>query len=570
MIALFLIAQVVLAGKITGDLLDPEGEVVSGGLVIAYDHRLNSYSGSSDELGHFSIEVVDDRQYWLQVLPPAGSGLAEELGLGEWKLCAAHRYEVGSQVEWPLRAAAVVSGRLVTGEGEPASDVDLTGWPVLSGDLAPATDTTDADGVFVLEGIHPAAGGIRIQASGEAWPTQYLPVAYEESDADLFPIVGGEQSEIGDQPLLRGITIAGEVLGPEGPVDGAMVRVYSPGKVRSTSAVLGWYEVAGLPPGEALSWASADGLATTYYPDADRPGDRVAVIEEGEVYTELDLNLPVEARLHGVLEAAGSVEGTSVLLYNDARTVGFGAQVDGDGRFEIGGLHGGNYTIELFGGSVGLTDDMVRDEHGGPRVVGIPAGGVLDIALELERGATLAVSARDMYSGEPVEGISITGTERFFGRVVAGTADRDGNAEVTGISSGHWDFKATYSRYCHGDPDWVPVYYPDGRSESDSLALKLAAGESAFWEVLVAPDHDSDEMDDVWEEANGLDPARADGDEDLDGDGLTNLEEYRAGTSPNDADVARGCGCRGERGGAGILWLPLLAIRRRSRSDAPP
>jgi hypothetical protein len=226
--------------------------------------------------------------------------------------------------------------------------VELTGWPVLSGDLAPATTTSDAAGEFELVGIHPGVGGVRVEVAGESWPTQYLPGVYEENEAELVPVADGALTELGERTLLGGIGISGEIRGPEGLVDGATVRVYSPGKVRSTSSVDGWYEVAGMPPGEALAWASAEGLATTYYPDADRPGDRVAVDEEGQVYAEMHLELPSEARFEGQVQALLPTEGASILLYNDTRTVGFGAQVDEDGRFEIGGLHGGSYTLEIF------------------------------------------------------------------------------------------------------------------------------------------------------------------------------------------------------------------------------
>lgn len=51
----------------------------------------------------------------------------------------------------------------------------------------------------------------------------------------------------------------------------------------------------------------------------------------------------------------------------------------------------------------------------------------------------------------------------------------------------------------------------------------------------VVIDKDEDGLTDEYELANGLDPNKDDADEDLDGDGFTNFEEFEAKTKPNDA-----------------------------------
>ncbi len=75
------------------------------------------------------------------------------------------------------------------------------------------------------------------------------------------------------------------------------------------------------------------------------------------------------------------------------------------------------------------------------------------------------------------------------------------------------------------------------------IAAQADAGDHYGYEdgpasIIVEPvgdDQDADGMPDDWETEHGLDPGDpADADQDLDGDGFTNLEEFRAGTDPTD------------------------------------
>lgn len=65
---------------------------------------------------------------------------------------------------------------------------------------------------------------------------------------------------------------------------------------------------------------------------------------------------------------------------------------------------------------------------------------------------------------------------------------------------------------------------------------------TSFDDLLVAFDNplfvdaDHDGMDDAWETAHGLDATRNDRNDDLDGDGLTNIQEYVLGTDPGNVD----------------------------------
>ncbi len=74
-----------------------------------------------------------------------------------------------------------------------------------------------------------------------------------------------------------------------------------------------------------------------------------------------------------------------------------------------------------------------------------------------------------------------------------------------------------------------------------------AAGDAAFLNAITwaafdeqIPDSDNDGLPDAWEEANFGDITLYDGDDDPDGDGFKNIEEYEAGSNPNNADSVPG------------------------------
>jgi hypothetical protein len=122
--------------------------------------------------------------------------------------------------------------------------------------------------------------------------------------------------------------------------------------------------------------------------------------------------------------------------------------------------------------------------------------------------------------GTVVFSVSVNGTGPFTYRWKKGTTTvttltLDARQSFFGLSNVQAAAAATYS---------VVVGNVLGNSRTTPTAT-----------LSVIADSDGDGIPDAWETAFGLDPRLSDSGQDPDSDGLTNLEEYLAGTDPQDA-----------------------------------
>ncbi len=563
-------------GTLGGTVRDSSsGAGVPDAIVVAYDLRLSYEYTVTDDTGAWSLPDLPAGSWRLRVLPADADDHVSRFWPATRDFCTAERVQVDEgatvdSVDFSLEQGASATGTLVDQAGAPVAGaiVSATGAdPEVAGYSRDAT--SDADGRFTLRGLDVVAGdstGWRCEVEVDGWPIQYLgdTPTYDADDAEVFD-VPATGSDLGELSLLDGIAVGGQVRGPDGPVADATVHAYASSQILSvTTDADGRYDAVGLPPGSVLVWSTPEGLATTYYPDADRPEELVDVLDEGEIRDDLDLDAPAEAVLEARFVAAG--DQVRAMLYNSTYTVGKGTSTDDDGVLRIDGLHGGAYTLFAWGADAGLVNAWLGEVDGEPTPFSIEEEQTLELTVELDPGARLSGSVTDDF-GAPVYGAAVALTPSG-GDTWSTVTDRDGTWTMGGLPAGDWQLTVSYGPYCAEDPGYVAVAWPGEVDATQAEALALATGEQRGGLDLELPrDDEHDRMGDRWEAEVGLDTSRDDSAEDPDGDGLTNLEEYLLGSDPLAADGATG-GCGGCGGGSGaalllVLQLPALVRRRR-------
>ena len=571
------------AGTLTGTVRGADGTPLANTEVLAINMRLQAIRTNTSEDGRFSFPMLPEGRYRVSAIPDSDDPHTPRYYPDHLHYCDGEILTVSStpvHADLTLPLGDQIWGTILDSDATPLSGVRVRAHT--ESGAGTRESWTDSEGLFHIKGLEHNENW-QLQAAVSGWPIQWWGGTYENESASWVP--SAENPTLPTWTLLDGVMVEGTVQGPEGPVHEATVRGYGSGQLVQTSGdTSGHYSIIGLPPGDVLTWATADGFADTYLPDHDRPSEVVEVPNEGDIASNLDIEMPWEATVQIYLEGnaprtGGDLSGLTVTLYNDTRTVGRGDQTNELGEVILGGLHGGTYEVFVYGSDAGHPDDWLRNEAGEVQTIVVEAeqdNG--PYTFELPPASTLEGHIVDDY-GIPIPGSAVVLTtpknesnEDVPGTVLIATANKDGYFSLVGIPDGNWDAKVQFAPYCETDPGFVPSYW---RGEVDPLMSTPIYIDQSHpvqnIQFTMPRDDDHDQMGDRWERRYQLDLNKNDAFEDPDDDGLPNLYEYRMRTDPHQAEgywvTETSCGCASTPNRNSLWWL-LIGLFAFSRRDA--
>ena len=306
----------------------------------------------------------------------------------------------------------------------------------------PVEQINREDGTFSIDGLGAGKWNLRVAA-------------------DKFAVEEIEGLEVKIGEVSRGVII---LLDPPGviqglvldrssgtPVAGAQVSTRSgidllrAGPLQAVSDTQtdqeGRFEIGSLKPGKYKLSVTAE----EYAPGASQ---RI-LVSEGMVVDGVTIYLESGAIIRGRVAHADGAPEVGVLVH--AVAVGTMGQTmdttDTNGRYELRGLAGGNYTVTKIGGSVKLgSSDMLSSilEGLATKTVRVKPGEVTEVDFLAGEGGSVTLSGRVTEAGEPLVGAILVvtpidvGDAQLTGGMKMGTTGDHGDYRIDGIFPGEW------------------------------------------------------------------------------------------------------------------------------------
>ena len=495
------------------------------------------YATTTDNQGHFELNQIEAGRYEF---------FAAHAGYLEQHYQAKGTNEVGavlaltsgqevSDVLFRMVRAAVITGKVVDGSGEPMTGVSVSVLRQISAedaeDAGPrsgrrelysvSVGVTDDRGEYRIFGIKPGEYYVKAAEtadaqdlggpmnSGNDWivleelGSQYAPLFYpgvlQMEQAQPVTVSAGEEAQADFAMRRIKVTeVAGRVIGADGsPATQAFVelelsvpKVYNQGgELSSSTDSKGEFSIKGVPPGSYILSASES--------DQGRHYTAQQKVEVGE--TKIDsivVAIGRGAKLQGRVVSSGGVgldlSRARINLGStaeDETAASAYAEVKKDGTFELEGVADGSYMLGLWGleqgwfvksahvGSADVLQNGVQVENGA-------AGGRLEIVIS-SAGAQVEGTVNDSDQNQPLTGVYIEATadpqtDYNRSRFCENVTDQNGHFVLKNVPPGKYKVSAKMPSAVSGAPAIKsdPVTVTLGEREHRALDFKLTIPKS--------------------------------------------------------------------------------------------
>lgn len=590
-------------GSLAGTVVAyPGGEPLPGIRVYAFDPRSAYVTADTGDDGRWRMEGLGEGPWRVRAWPDPEVG--QNL-IGAWYgdtyyLCSTPPVPVpdggaAEGIDIALPEGGRVEGRVAAREdGSPVAGATVRFQGVdFYNSYQVIEAVTAEDGSFSVVGLdsaQDAPGDYLVSVTAEGRPEWWWPGAYAEAEASTFGAARGETLPL-DLDLPAGGRIEGTLSLPGGAAAvGASVEAVDASTgasgARGTADGLGAFTLSGLPPGSWRLRATVPGAGRTWWPGAAAAAE-AGTLELGEDETSrgLEWELLPEAILEVAVGHQGEpVAGAVVTAWYGGTELADTAAADGGGIAVLDGLAAGPYGLYVNApsGRAALSGWWTLGEPTGssspPSSVEAQAGVPSRVDAELGAAAVLSGAVVERESGVGLGSLRVyaVGAGEAAGSWLA-ISSTDGAFAFPALPPGEYAVHAETDYLCDGDPGWAPAWWGGARSEGDAAVVAAEGGQALPSLVLEAPrDGDGDDMADVWERVWQLDPTSyEDRDEDPDGDGLFNVDEYVLATAPVEIPTGSPGACAAAGGIApgsavsfGALASAVAGRRRRPRPAA--
>jgi protocatechuate 3,4-dioxygenase beta subunit len=411
---------VILAGSISGRIVDAKGEPIAGAEVSASDSNCqwdNDAKTGSD--GSFTIGELGPAGYSISVSVPKGDKLRYDVREGV-VVTAGETTEVGAI---SLPSSVVFSGKVVdetTGKPIPGADVSL-----YSEEFSSHSSPTDAQGMFKSLAL-PGMASISVDFGDYPYPA--------DSEQVQIPSKGKIGHII---RVAKAHKISGTVFDPSGkPAAGVRVTSFLYSNKRVTTDSAGKFSITMPGNSESESYYRPDDKPMVYAYDRKAKLGAVATIDPKKPGTALVLKLaPLQTVTLTVKDQSGApmsdVDASLWVSFGNVSSGGSSDSTGSDGKVVFDNLiPGGRYSFGLNkSGYVQETEDDRYFRVGGE-------GWSPEMSIVMERSDFAKGKAVDE-QGKPVVGVAVTTGDYPQKQAVTG-ANGEFTIELPKKDEGSW------------------------------------------------------------------------------------------------------------------------------------